>query len=238
MNTMSFTFGTDEIKFSYEYRKRKTLCIKVIGPDNVHVIAPKSVSKKEILTTVKNKAKWIIRKMSEIQELEEKKPTREYVDGELFMYLGRNIPLKLIFDETIRKPRVNLDHGNFVITSNTKDELILKHAMEEWYRNKTLQLILERIDYYQAYINEKPNVVRVKEQKKRWGSCSSKKSLNFNWRCSMAPINVVDYIVVHEMCHLEHMNHSKDFWQRVQMIFPDYKRSKEWLKKHSVMMCH
>ena len=102
------------------------------------------------------------------------------------------------------------------------------------YKQKAKRQILQRIEYYSAYIPEavKINRITIKEQKSRWGSCSSKGNLNFNWRLILAPEAVLDYVVVHEMCHLKYMNHSKAFWSEVERILPDYKDRRKWLKEN------
>jgi len=92
------------------------------------------------------------------------------------------------------------------------------------------------LKYYQHYFNEKSLNIKVKEQKKRWASCTAKNELLFNWRCAMAPSHVLDYIVVHEMCHMIHKNHSQAFWNKVEAVLPDFKRRKEWLKNYGVKM--
>ena len=108
--------------------------------------------------------------------------------------------------------------------------------MEIWYREKTLAKVKERVSYYSSYFNNEVTTVKVKERKKRWASCTSKNELLFNWRCAMAPVFVLDYIVVHEMCHMEYKNHSKDFWNRVYAVMPDYEVRKSWLKNNGIKM--
>ena len=126
--------------------------------------------------------------------------------------------------------------GKFVVNTYTKDEDLIKKAMENWYREKTLAKVKERVSYYSSYFNNEVTTVKVKEQKKRWASCTSKNELLFNWRCVMAPVFVLDYIVVHEMCHMEYKNHSKDFWNRVYAVMPDYEVRKSWLKNNGIKM--
>lgn len=90
--------------------------------------------------------------------------------------------------------------------------------------------------YFKPYIKKEPKSIRVKEQKKRWGSCNDQGDLMFNWRISMGPSDVLAYIVVHEMCHLIHFNHSRDFWNLLESIMPDYRDKKEWLKINGIRM--
>ncbi|WIF94092.1 M48 family metallopeptidase [Caminicella sporogenes] len=233
---LSFNYGSKNIEFDVIFRKRKTMEISIEPPDIIKVVVPLNTPKEIIIQKVKSKASWIVQKLFEFKDIEYRKIKREFVNGESFMYLGRNYTLQIILDENVKKPEVKLYQGRFYITSFTKEEKVLQKAMEEWYRKKALEKILERIKYYQPYFPVKPKNVKVKEQKKRWGSCSSDRNLLFNWRCVMAPSNVLDYIVVHEMCHMVHMNHSKQFWNLLESIMPDYKKRREWLKNYGIRM--
>ncbi|WP_425448545.1 M48 family metallopeptidase [Dethiothermospora halolimnae] len=233
---MKFQYGTNTIEFEVEYRDRKTLEIAIEPPDNIKVKAPKAATEADILMAVKSKAKWITKKLFEIKDVEYRRRKKEYVNGESFMYLGRDYSLQIIMNKDIKEPITKLYQGKFYIETNTNNQAKLRQSMERWYRKKTLEKVIEKIEYYKPYFNVKPNLVKVKEQKKRWASCSSKRNLNFNWRCSMAPSNVLDYIVVHEMCHMVHLNHSKNFWALVEEIMPDYRERKEWLRKYGIRM--
>ncbi|SKC70388.1 M48 family metallopeptidase [Maledivibacter halophilus] len=233
---MKFQYGTKTIEFEVEYRKRKTLEIRIEPPNNVRVRAPIIAKEEDILRVVKSKGKWITEKLIELKDMEYRKRKKEYVNGESFMYLGRNYSLNILINQEVKKPKLKLYQGKFCIYTNTKEEEILKKAVEKWYREKTLEKVIERVNYYQFYFNVRPNLIKVKEQKKRWASCTSNRDLLFNWRCVMAPAGVLDYIVVHEMCHMIYMNHSKDFWSLVEKIMPEYREKKQWLRKYGVRM--
>lgn len=236
MKQMKIQYGTQIIHFTVEYRKRKTIEIGVEALDIISVVVPEGISDDVVLVHVKKKAKWIVQKLHEIEGIQANKLNREYVNGESFMYLGRNYSLKIIDDSKVKKPVAKLYQGKFIIDSPSRDQSKLKISMEAWYRKKTLEKVTERIDYYQRNFKDRPSDIKVKEQKKRWASCTSKKELLFNWRCAMAPSWVLDYIVVHEMCHMVHMDHSSDFWTMVERILPDYDRRREWLKNYGIKM--
>lgn len=233
---LSFEYGTQTIEFDVEYKKRKTLGISITPPDVINVKAPVGVGEDSVLEMVKSKAKWIAQKLYEIKHLECQKRNRQYVNGESFLYMGADYPLHIIYDEAYQKPLVNLENGSFYVYTVPKGEECIKSALADWYKHKAREKICERIEYYQPCFDISPAQIKVKEQKKRWGSCTSKRVLLFNWRIIMAPLNVMDYIIVHEMCHLVHMNHSKEFWNLVKSILPDYEERKLWLKMHGVRM--
>lgn len=113
---------------------------------------------------------------------------------------------------------------------------IQRQALEKRYRDAAKEYIPKRVAYYAStydHLIQHPYTrITIRDQKTRWGSCSSRGTLSFNWRLMLAPPAVLDYVVVHELCHLEHMNHSKDFWHCVEMILPNYKIHRKWLKEH------
>lgn len=256
---LNFEHKNKEIEFNIIRRKRKTICIKIEENGQVIVSAPLRVSKQCILDIVQNRADWIIEKQIEIEKRGSKKVSREITKGSTFMYLGEEYPLYLIFQENRRNITVELRNeasdGNeinkyvssnisinsenkdeifsrqgFIIYTNTMDEEKLKLALEKWYRAETLRIVTKRIDYYSSNFKDKVTEIRVKEQKRRWASCTGKNAILFNWRISMAKADVIDYIVVHEMCHMDHRNHSKFFWNRVAEIMPSFREKHEWLR--------
>ncbi|CDF58287.1 M48 family metallopeptidase [Thermobrachium celere] len=233
---LKFQYGTRTIEFNLDYRRRKTVEISVEPPDVINVIAPDGIKEEDVLEVVKKKANWIVQKLFLLNSVETTPIKREYVNGESFMYFGRNYSLQILIDENIKKPEVRLFRGKFYVTVNKKDDSVIKKAMEEWYRQRTLEKVQERLKYYQNFFSKKPTAIKVKEQKKRWASCTSKDELLFNWRCAMARADAFDYILVHEMCHLYYKNHSKDFWNLLSKVMPDYEKRREWLRKYGVRM--
>lgn len=233
---LKFDYGSRIITFNLIYRKRKTMSIEVETTGEVTVIVPVGTATEDVIEKVKSRAGWIVSKQYESKFINDTKIEREAVSGESYMYLGRNYSLDIRVDENIDNISVKLFQGKFVVNTYTKDEDLIKKAMENWYREKTLAKVKERVSYYSSYFNDEVTTVKVKEQKKRWASCTSKNELLFNWRCVMAPVFVLDYIVVHEMCHMEYKNHSKDFWNRVYAVMPDYEVRKSWLKNNGIKM--
>lgn len=233
---LSIQYGTRTIEFDVTYKDRKTMEISVEPPDKVSVVAPLGTSEEIVEHKVRSRAAWIVQKLYTFKDMEYMRIHREFVNGESFMYLGRNYSLQININKDIKKPDVCLYQGKFHVSTPSKEENVIEHAMEQWYREKTLEKVLERIKYYQHFFKKKPAGIRVKEQQKRWASCTSKDELLFNWRCVMAPSHVFDYIVIHEMCHMYYKNHSQEFWDMLASVLPDYKRRKEWLKNYGVRM--
>lgn len=232
----SIQYGTKTIEYSIDYRERTTMEISVEPPNIVNVVAPNGTSEEKVNQYVKKKANWIVQKLYLFKDMEFRKIHRQMVNGESFLYLGRNYSLQIIDDETLTKPVVSLYQGKFYIKTPTRDEQTIRNAMKDWYKKKALERTTDRVNYYQQYFKEKPTSIKVKEQQKRWGSCTQNNELLFNWRCIMAPSHILDYIIVHEMCHLYHMNHSQEFWDLLSTVMSDYEQRKEWLKNNGVKM--
>lgn len=231
---LNYQYGTENIDFEVIFRKRKTLSIEVEAPKQITVIAPEGRTEEEILQTVQTKSKWIVQKLFEIREIEHRKSDKQYINGEAFLYMGRNYSLQILIDEKVTFPEAKLRNGKLYVTNNNHQEEPIRRAIENWYRDKAKERIRERISYYQSQFDIKPQRVMIKDQQKRWGSCTKDQQLFFNWKCIMAPSPVLDYIVVHEMCHMVYMNHSKEFWSLLKRVLPDYEQRKEWLKNNGI----
>lgn len=230
-------YGTKDIEFNVKFKHRKAVSISVEPPKDITVVAPVGTSEEEIKDIVKLKGAWIVQKLFEFRNIESKRVNREFVNGESFMYLGRNYSLQIHIDETLQNnSSVKLFRGKFHVYVKEKDDELIKNAMKAWYREKTEEQVKKRIKYYQKYFSKKPTDIRVKEQKKRWASCTSNNELLFNWRCVMAKSTALDYIVVHEMCHMYYMNHSQEFWGLVASVMADYEVRKEWLRDYGIRM--
>lgn len=216
---LSIYYKNKKIKFIVEKKKRKTLSIKVVPPQKVLVSAPLHMEDQEILSIVAKKGRWINNKLVKLKEIK----VREYKEGELFLYLGKNYPLKININKNIKKPKVKLYEDELIIQTHTYNKNVIKEALEKWYREQTIDKVTDITNHYIKYMDVNPRIIKIKEQKKMWGSCSSKGNIYINWRCSMLPLELLEYIVVHEMCHLKFLNHSKDYWNYVGSIIPDYK---------------
>ncbi len=230
-----------EIKAELIYRKRKTMEIKIKPPNEVIVIAPLFLDENQIMNILQDKHSWIIKKLNYYKEIDYKKEEKQFKEGSVFYYLGNEYFLSL--QKSNNNDCINIilinskkTGNNIIIKKNIKNtminEEIIKSQLIKWFKVEASRVINDRVIDYLSIVRVNPTKVKVKEQKKRWGSCTSTGNVLFNWRLIMAPVNVIDYVVVHELCHLVHMNHSKDFWSLVQHIMPDYDIKKKWLKEN------
>ncbi len=233
---LKFEYENKEMIAQVTYKKRKTLQIAIIPPNHIKVSAPVGIKEDFIIEKVRSKGRWIVKKLKELEEVNYENIQKEFVNEEAFLYLGKEYPLYIQISHDIKKAIIKIHQEKLHIISPTEDTKQIKKELELWYREQGIIKIKERVDYYKAYFNKEPLRIKVKEQKKRWASCTSDGRILFNWRCIMAPLKVLDYIVVHEMAHLEHFNHSKAFWNKVKVVKPDYEEGKAWLKKFGPLM--
>ena len=228
-------YNGSTIVFDIEYRDRKTTAIHIRPPGDVMVFSPLYTDEKIIRERVRSKGRWILKKIAEIKHLDPEKYKKKFVQGEKFLFLGKHYDLKII--KNGRKiPKVFFEDGVLYLEAEVLDHEKSKKAVEKWYRIKAGRIIGDRVELYSQKLGRYPRSAKAKEQKRRWGSCTSRGDIYFNWRLVMAPPGIVDYIVVHELCHLIQRDHSRNFWDLVGSILPDFKKRKKWLKENGLKL--
>lgn len=218
-----------EIKIDKLVRsKRRTIAIIVTRDAQLIVRAPFGIKDKIIDDFISRKSKWIIKKLEDARRKCRNIIPKRFANGECFLYLGKSYPLKIVesdrigLNESLEFPGKWLAHAGIYL--------------KEWYKSQLLKTITGRVSMYSEMTGLKYRSIKITSAKKRYGSCSHNGSLNFSWRLMMAPLNIIDYVVVHELVHLEERNHSKNFWNKVKIILPDYKQSEKWLKDNSHLL--
>jgi predicted metal-dependent hydrolase len=215
---MKIEYENNIIEFDVQYGKRKKLSIQLSSTGFITVKVPREATEEMIKSAVRQKASWILEKLQKIKQAQEGPKQRQYHDQGKFLYLGKEYFLHELIE-----------------TSETEVEK-LKLVLKKFYFSSCKKVVGERIKIYQQQLGVKPKVVDIIESKVKWGSCSFDKKICFNYRLAMAPIEVIDYVIVHELCHLLHMNHDRSFWRRVGSIVPDYKKKEEYLARHGQNM--
>lgn len=201
--------------------KRKTLSLQIDKNAQLVVRAPQCLSVKKIETFIQDKSNWIEKKIQVSQENSVTKPA--YLNGEEFLYLGNHYPL---IRQTMPKDRLEFNGEAFKLSDDSDGA----NEFYRWYKSAFKTIALPRLDYYSDLYQLHYKKVRLKSQKTLWGSCSSINNINLNYLLIGAPISVIDYVIVHELSHIKHKNHSKTFWTLVESILPNYKIEKKWLK--------
>jgi hypothetical protein len=220
-----------DITYYLKQSNRKTISIYIERDGKVSVLAPEKLSKEEIENVIEKKRYWIYSQLEEWEELNRTKVSRRFVNGEGYLYLGRSYRLKIVDKQDVP---LKLFQGYFCLRKsdiNKADEIF-----RNYYKEKGYIKITERVDYYKDMLGVIPSKIRVIELKNRWASCSESGLLNFHWKCIMAPITVIDYIVVHELTHFIYPNHTDAFWNTVDKVLPDYMERKQWLRENGAGM--
>lgn len=206
--------------------KRRTIGIEINQAGSLIVRAPYNASKTEITHLLEYKKSWILSKQRLAFERSREAPPKQFISGEEFLYLGTSYPLEIVEGD---HPLLVLK-DRFYLAADVQEKALV--VFRNWYRKQATQVIKERTAYLAHRFGFSYSKVRINSAKTRWGSCGPKGSLNFPWRLVMAPLDVIDYIIVHELVHLRVRNHSKDFWSSVAQILPDYKVHRRWIKDH------
>lgn len=216
-----------EIKIDKIIRsKRRTIALEVTRDASLIVRAPYRTPFDFIEKVVFKKRFWIKEKQEFVRDRYKKIIPKEFVSGEGFLYLGNMYKLELV--DVLDMP-IAFNNG-FQISRKYLG--VAKEILIAWYKAQAYQKILERVNWYSSLSGLKYNRIKISDAQKRWGSCSAKGNLNFSWRLVMAPLRVVDYVVVHELAHLEEKNHSERFWNKIKTMLPDYMQYKDWLKEN------
>lgn len=223
-----------DIHFDLTRSDRKTASIYVERDGSVSVHVPRALTEEKLGRMMEAKRVWIYKSLAEWRDLNAARVAREYVNGEGFEYLGRSYRLKL---EARQQEPLLLKDGFFCLRSALvgDDGSSAQEAFRAFYREKGLLRLPERVAYYQPKLGVNAKAVRVMELQHRWASCSTT-GVNFHWKVMMMPPRIIDYIVVHELAHLLHPNHTQRFWNEVDKVMPDYDERKSWLRSRGARM--
>ncbi|MBF7097414.1 M48 family metallopeptidase [Alkalibacter mobilis] len=220
-----------EIEYNVVKRKRKTAEIKIDSKGVITLTVPHHIDDARINKMISDKIHWIINKKSLIVEKNRKIKPVNFQQGDQLNFLGNKYTLNICGVKS-NKSRIDFVEEKIVFEGPICDRKIIKDELVKWYKIQGREIISSRVGFYSKYFDHIPTEIKVKEQKKRWGSCTYDNKLLFNWRIIMAPMEIIDYIVVHEMSHMKHKNHSRDFWCEVNRVYPEYKNCKDWLKEN------
>ncbi len=204
--------------------RRKTVALIVERDGQLTVRAPLRLSLARIQEMVEQKADWVRRKQAQSRAASPTSPPRQFAVGETFLFLGQPYPLEIVpraadplqFEELFLLDQRAIPRARDIFTN--------------WYKSQARAIFTERANEYARRFGFSFDRLRISSARTRWGSCSSRATLSFTWRLVMAPPDIVDYVIVHELAHLREKNHSAAFWAVVQAILPDYKTRRKWLK--------
>lgn len=204
---------------------RKTITLVIEKDGSLTVRAPNRVPMNFIREFVGKHADWILKHQQKVRNYTPV-PEREYTTGEIFPYLGKTYPLEITREQE-EKLRFN---GRFKMAESARAKG--RVVFESWYKTRAKELFPVRVRMLADKHNLQFLKVRISSARTRWGSCSSKGTISLSWRLILLPMEIVDYVVIHELCHTVEHNHSNRFWRQVEKILPEYRLHRAWLRKN------
>lgn len=208
--------------------QRKTYEIRILPNGGVEIRVPARATKAQVEQILAKKAAWIEAKRAVVGQSQAQSEPQRYISGERFLYLGEKHPLTLVEEGVQAKPLV-FKQGFFL--QRQAQPQAAAH-FEKWYRDEARRIFNKRAALYAKRHGLAYGPLKLSSARTRWGSCGAKGSLNLNWRLVLAPLHVIDYVIVHELAHLRERNHSTRFWVEVEKMMPDYREPRTWLKEN------
>ena len=205
---------------------RKTVSLVVTPEGKLVVRAPLRLSKARIDELIARKTDWIARHQAKALQNAPATPLERFTDGQLFWYLGQPYPLKIVDHQQAALTFV----GAFLLARRALPQA--EQVFQTWYRQQAAQILAERTALLSKSSGLAYQAVKITSARTRWGSCSATDTLSFPWRLVMAPLPVIDYVVVHELVHTIERNHQKKFWETVAILAPAYQEHRQWLKSN------
>ena len=212
-----------------ERSKRKTLSLTVLKDGNVIVKAPLNMKDEIINRFVEDKQKWIREKLMAVKENINK--FEDFIGYKTFLIYGNRYK---IVKSQVKQIETN-DKFEIIIPQKIEDSKLIK-TLVLWYKKLAKKILTERLKFIEDRVRLKSNMIRFSDSKGRWGSCNSFGTIHLNWRVIMLPPKIIDYVIVHELCHLKEMNHSKEFWNLVGKFMPEYQTQKKQIKEYSFLL--
>lgn len=213
--------------------RRRTIGLQITNDMRLIVRAPFFASEDFIRKLIVRKEAWINSKKEHFKQRLHEFKAKKFIPYEKFLYLGKTYPLTVI--NGLSKDVV-LEDNSLLISQAVIIKGSARKCLESWYKTKALEYISQKTAYFAQIEGFHYRSIKLSNAAARWGSCGPKDTLNFSWRLIMAPVNVVDYVIVHELVHLKKKGHARHFWQEVARIMPNYKQEERWLKKNGHLL--
>jgi predicted metal-dependent hydrolase len=215
---------------------RQTTDIVIERDGCVTVRPPARMTPEQVDETVLSRRHWIYRNLAEWRDLNATRVVREWVNGESFLYLGSAYRLLLVADQD--EP-LKLKDGRFCLLRSVVEQggkTAAQDTFRDFYIARGMARLAQRVNHFAPRVGVQPGPLQVKELGFRWASSLPGGGLHFHWKCLMAPPKITDYIVVHELCHMHHRDHTDLFWNEVDKVMPDYRERKDWLRQRGAGM--
>jgi hypothetical protein len=231
MSTHKITFGSQTIQYELQLMQRKTLSISVHPDLSVIVKAPEKTKLEDIEKKVYHRAKWILNQQRRFEIYLPDVPPRKYISGESHRYLGRQYRLKVIKSDT---EQIKLSRQFLEVYTHDTNPSNVRELVEEWYRKQASQIFQDRLTACYAKLSREkipfPKII-IRRMQSSWGSCSARGTISLNIKLIQVTKEYIDYVLIHELCHLKHLHHEPEFYKLLSRILPDWNRKKEKLDR-------
>ena len=232
LETSAITWGDTRLPYAIRRsgRRKKTVAVTVDPSGEVLLVAPEHFSIGRLDAVVRRKAAWIVQRRRRVQSHDPPPAPREFVSGETVLYLGRHYRLK-VHANGIGEARLRGGWLHVPAPAGAQQTAHVRAALVSWLRGHAAERLPERVAAWRLRAGVAMPRVVIADQQKRWGSCDRNGTIRFNWRIIQAPMRLVDYVVVHELVHLQYRGHGRDYWQALGRVMPDYERRREDLRQ-------
>jgi predicted metal-dependent hydrolase len=224
--------GAHEIPYTVRpSRRARRVSLRIREAGLVEVVVPMQLVISSPETVLKRHAKWIVRTLDRLKRSAAVEGERPPGEGSRILFLGAERTIRVLRDER-RRPSVVLTDSEIIIRLTPESPEDIRPLLERWMRGQAESIIPLRVSRLNEQWKFRYNRITVRNQRTRWGSCSRKGSLSFNWRLVLLPVEVADYLIFHELAHLQYLDHSSRFWNLVGQICPSFRQSERWLRRH------
>lgn len=227
------------IPYTIARSHRRSLAATVTAEGALAIKAPLLMPDFLVRRFLRDRAEWITSKVEERQRQQQTSDSVRYENGELIHFFEKMVLIIVTESALAKKTRLYYIDNSFQVIikpglAPAKRKKEIKAAIHHWYKNNIKTELTRRVDHYANLMGESYNKIYVKDVSSHWGSCSIRRNLNFNYRLAMIPVELADYVIIHELCHLKEMNHSSAFWNLVEKYLPDYREKRNRLKKQNI----
>lgn len=215
---MQITLNDKTIYFQVNYTKRKNMVLEISPEGLITVTAPKNTEERELLKFMNANSKPLLALQNRLDDRKLVSRQKSYEESGNFLYLGKVVPLSDIIE----------------VLPETEEET--QALLKKFYTKQTKTIITQRVKHFEKIIGVSAKSITIVDTNKTWGTCNSHRQLTFNYRLSMAPMSAIDYVVIHELCHILHLNHDRSFWRKVGTYDPNFKQNQGYLEKFGYFM--
>ena len=235
-------FGNETIEYTIrESQRARRISLRIDPRNGLQIVLPAGVKQNDFSNILRERQRWILKHLKRMEAQQPIATEQGYISGITMPYLGKE--LRLDIENGSKRKRTHIRQADDALyirlgqgINIKQEQLEIRAALEHWYRQQAKAYLPARTAELAHKHGFEYGRITIRNQKTRWGSCSDKRNLNYNLRLMMTPPAAIDYIIIHELCHLRHLNHSRKFWDLVKHYCPEYKQWVTWFKENSARL--